>query len=56
MLRTDGWTHGQRENSLPTKTYFGGGYNKSIKSSSVQRVITFRPIEIFHVSTCVFVE
>ena len=29
---------------------------KVLKSSSVQRVITFQLVEIFHVSTCVFVE
>ena len=29
---------------------------KVLKSSSVQRVISFRLIEIIHVCTCVFVE
>ena len=30
--------------------------NESIKLTSVQRVITFRLIEIIHVSTCVYLE
>ena len=41
------------------KVYFKASQQmttKVLKSPSVQRVITFRLIEIIHVSTCVFVE